>query len=235
MITKIALARVAVLAALGVCLLPAIANAQDTGVVYAGGSVGDGANAYAGGVVALPGGQLGEGLALRAGASGGQYHYEANGQRISADYIGGEIALVYQTSGDWGWANFSAGPRVTDTRLKPVDPGNRLRGTRFDLALQTDGAIGNTWRATWFGSLGVNDRAYITQVRLGRLVKGETDTRVGLEGGVQGDRSYTRYSTGAFASTRVIGDWIGQVSGGVSMQQARSAKPYVAISVSRVF
>jgi len=218
-----------------VATVVAPARAQDSGVVYAGGSAGDGANAYVGGVVALPGARLGDGLALRGGISGGEYRYRTGGQRIEARYIGGELALVYQSSGDWGWANFSGGPRITDTRLRPVDPGNRLRGTRFDLALQTDGAVGNAWRATWFGSLGVNDRAYITQVRLGRLVDGVSDTRLGIEGGVQGDRSYTRLSGGAFASTRVSGRWIGQLSGGVSKQKDRSAKPYVAISASKVF
>ena len=216
-------------------LVPVPASAQDTGVVYTGGSAGDGANGYAGGLAALPGGQLGEGFAVRAGVSGGQYHYDSNGQRISADYIGGEIALVYQTSGSWGWANFSAGPRVTDTNLKPADPGNRMRGTRFDLALQTDGTAGNEWRTTWFASLGVNDRSYITQMRFNRLVDGETDTRLGIEGGVQGDRSYTRPSAGLFASTRLGSKWQGLVSGGFSKQKDRSAKPYVTLGISHVF
>ncbi|MEJ2459911.1 MAG: cellulose biosynthesis protein BcsS [Novosphingobium sp.] len=216
-------------------LTSAPAAAQDTGVVYAGGSTGDGTNGYAGGVVALPGGQLGKGLAVRASVSGGQYRYDTNGRRISADYIGGEAAMVYQMSGTWGWVNLSAGPRVTDTRLKPVDPGNRTRGTRFDLALQTDGTVGNAWRATWFASLGVHDRAYITQVRFNRLIDGETDTRLGIEGGVQGDRNYTRPSAGLFASTRLGNKWQGLLSGGISKQKDRSARPYVSLGVSRVF
>ncbi|SLJ86306.1 cellulose biosynthesis protein BcsS [Novosphingobium mathurense] len=211
------------------------ALAQDSGVAYAGGSVGDGANGYAGAVVALPGARLGEGLALRAGGGGGKYRYEANGQRIDATYVNAEVALVYQTSGDWGWANFSAGPRLTDTSLKPDDPGNRMRGTRIDAAVQTDGALGNAWRLTWFGSLGINDRAYITQARFGPLVDGGSDTRIGVEGGIQGDRSYTRRSVGGFVSTRITGQWQGLVSGGITDQAGRNVKPYVALGVSRVF
>ena len=210
-------------------------SAQDTGVVYAGGSAGDGVNAYTGGVVALPGAELGKGLAVRAGVSGGQYRYESNGQRISADYIGAEVALGYQMSGRWGCVNVSAGPRVTDTTLKPVDLGNRMRGTRFDLAMQTDGTVGNEWRASWFASYAVNDRSYLTQLRLNRLVDGETDTRVGIEGGVQGDRSYTRPSAGLYVSTRLGGKWQGLIGAGASKQKDRSAKPYVTLGISHVF
>lgn len=219
------------------CLItaPSLAHAEDKGVVYAGGSAGDGANAYAGGVIALPGGRLGKGFALRAGASGGEYRYDAGGQRIDATYVGGEVAVVYQFSGDWGWANVSAGPRVTDTTLKPNDPGNRLRGTQFDLAVQTDGSVGNAWRASWFASLGVDDRAYITQVRFGPLVDSGADTRLGIEGGVQGDRTYTRKSAGLFASTRLGGKWQGLLSGGVTDQKGRDVKPYVSLGFSRVF
>jgi len=235
MTRRIAAATGGLLAAFALGAMPTVSRAQDSGVIYAGGSVGDGANAYAGGVVALPGAHLGDGFAIRGGTSGGQYRYESGGRRISADYLGGEVALVYQTSGGWGWANFSGGGRVTDTRLKPGDPGNRLAGTRFDLALQSDGAVGNAWRATWFASLGVNDRAYITQVRVGRLVHGVSDTRLGIEGGIQGDRSYTRTSAGAFVSTRVTGQWIGQLSGGFTKQKDRQAEPYVAIGVSKIF
>lgn len=215
------------------CAVPALA--QDSGVAYAGGSAGDGVNGYAGAVVALPGARLGEGLALRAGVGGGEYRYEAGGQRIDATYVNAEVALVYQTSGNWGWANFSAGPRLTDTSLKPDDPGNRLRGTRIDAAVQTDGALGTAWRLTWFGSLGINDRAYIAQARFGPLVDGDSDTRLGVEGGIQGDRSYTRRSIGGFASTRLTGQWQGLVSGGVTDQAGRNVKPYVALGVSRVF
>lgn len=222
-------------AVLAAGLMPFTASAQDRGVVYAGGSVGDGANGYAGGVIALPGNQLGDGLAVRGGVNGGEYRYTANGQRIEARYIGAELALVYQASGEWGYANLGGGLRVTDTRLSPLDPGNRLRGTRADLALQTDGAVGQTWRAGWFGSFGVNDRTYIAQLRVTGLVSEASGTRLGIEGGAQGDRSYDRQSLGAVASTRLGDKWEGVLSGGASFQEGRSARPYVTLGVSHVF
>ncbi|MDR2858071.1 MAG: hypothetical protein LBV50_09515, partial [Novosphingobium sp.] len=79
--------------------------------------------ALAGAMVALGDGGLGHGLALRVSANGGHYTYDAGGNRIEADYAGGEAAIVYQTSGTWGWANFSVGPRYTHTGLTPADPG----------------------------------------------------------------------------------------------------------------
>lgn len=212
------------------------ALAQDRGVVYVGGAAGGGGiNGYGGGVVALPGARLGSGLALRGGVTGGEYNYEANGERIDATYIGAEVALVYQVSSEWGWANFAAGPRITDTTLKPNDPGNPLRGTTYDLAIQTDGSVGSRFRATWFGSLGVDKRAYITQLRLSPLLDGTTDTRLGIEGGVQGDRTYTRKSLGLFASRRLGDDWQGLVSGGVTDQRGIGARAYGTLGVSRVF
>jgi len=210
-------------------------QAQDTGVVYAGGSAGDGINGYAGGVVALPGSRLGHGFAVRADVNGGDYRYDANGQEISARYFGSDVALVYQTSGKWGWANFSVGPRVTDTRISPIDPANRLRGTRVDVGLQTDGTVGDEWCASWFVSLGVIDLAYITQVRGSRLVDRRSNTQLGLEGGVQGDRHYNRRNVGVFASTRISGKFQGVLSAGGSKQRDRPAKPYVSIGLSRVF
>lgn len=210
------------------------APAQDKGVVFAGGSAGNGAAGYAGAVVALPGDSLGSGLALRASAGGGNYRYQGGPGEIEADYLSGEVALVYQMSGDWGWANLSAGPRITDTRLSPQDPGNRIEGTRLDAAVQTDGAVGQLWRLGWFGSLGVNDRAYIGELRFGRLVS-QAGTRLGIEGGLQGDRSYTRGSAGAFVSTPLKPKWEARLSGGFTEEAGRSARGYVSVGSSHVF
>jgi hypothetical protein len=220
----------ACLAALGACPVAA----EDRGVVYAGLSAGDGIGGFAGAVVALPGGRLGKGLAVRGGANAGEYSYVSGGGDVEARYVGAEVALVYQASGDWGWANFGAGPRVTDTRLSPNDPGNRLRGTRLDAAVGTDGAYGDRWRLGWFASFGINNRAYVTQLRLGRRL-GTSATRVGIEGGVQGDRSYTRGSAGGFLSAALGKGMEGVISVGLSEQAGRNARPYAGIAVSKVF
>ncbi|MGX7895973.1 cellulose biosynthesis protein BcsS [Tsuneonella sp. HG222] len=211
------------------------AAAQDIGVTYAGGGVGDGRNAYAGAVIALPGATLGNGMAIRAGGSAGRYEYETGATQIDGKYVSGEVALVYQTSGDWGWANFGAGPRVTDTSLSPFDPANERAGTRWDLALQTDGAVGYRWRLGWFGSLGVLDKPYNAELRVGRLVSEASQTRVGVETGIAGDDTYTRGTLGVFASTQVAAKTELRVSGGLSEQRGRDAKGYAAVSLSRTF
>ena len=223
------------LAIAGTTIPVTAAHAQEEGVAYAGASVSEGYNAYAGALIALPGNSLGDGLAIRGGVSGGRYEYDTAGVEIEADYVTGELALVYQTSGDWGWANFSAGPRITDTSLSPMDPNNGREGTRVDLALQTDGAYGRKWRLDWFGSLGVFDKAYFTEVRFGPEVSASSGTRIGLETGFQGDDFYSSRKVGAFASTRLGGGWEGRISGGASKLEDRSAKAYGTVSFSKVF
>ena len=213
---------------------PGAAYAQDSGVVYAGAAAGDGEGGFIGGMVALPGGRLGEGLAVRGGVNGGTYRYRTD-RRIEASYVSAEIALAYQFSGPGGWANVSAGPRVTDISLSPDDPTNKLRGTRFDAGVQTDGAYGNAWQASWFGTWGIRNESYIGQLRLTRLVNEESQTRVGLEGILQGDPTYTRASLGGHLSTSLGGRWFGQVSAGASEQAGRRARPYVGLGVSRLF
>ncbi|MXP42080.1 cellulose biosynthesis protein BcsS [Altererythrobacter soli] len=229
------LIRSVALAAMIAASAPSIAEAQDSGVVYAGGAVSEGQNIYAGAVVALPGARLGSGLAVRGGVSAGRYEYRTNAVEIEGKYTSAELAFVHQSSGDWGWANFGVGPRVTDTELEPADSGNERVGTRWDVALQTDGAVGNRWRLGWFGSLGVLDKAYITELRAGRLLSEQSQTRAGVEAGVQGDDTYTRGSLGLFVSTMFAEKSEVRISGGLSEQAGRNAKPYAALSLSRTF
>jgi hypothetical protein len=207
------------------------------GVAFAGGAAGDGVSGYAGVVNALPGNQLGKGLALRLSTSGGSYEYESNGTGIDGRFASAEAALVYQLSGDWGWANFSGGPRLTDVSLSPGDPANDRQGTRLDLALQSDGAlqIGRSWRLGWLGSLGVRDGTYFSRADLGALVGPRSQTRLGLEAGLQGDPSYRTTNLGLFASTRLAGSLEGRVSAGASDQEHRKTRPYVTMGVSFLF
>ena len=53
------------------------AIAQEKGVVFAGGSVGEASATFAGAVVALPGADLGRGLAVRVVAGRSNYRYDA--------------------------------------------------------------------------------------------------------------------------------------------------------------
>ncbi len=205
------------------------------GVIYAGGTIAESQSGYAGGVVSLPGASLGHGLAIRAGTAAGRYKYTTNGQQIIGKYVGADAALVYQFSGDWGWANVSAGPHFSDTSLSPNDPGNDLRGSNWDLGLQSDGALdGPKWRLGWYGSYGAFDDTYQAKLQLGHRI-GQRDLRLGLEAGLQGDPSYKKGFAGIFASTSIAHNVSLQLSGGASEQAGRGPRAYGSIALSKLF
>jgi hypothetical protein len=214
------------------------AFAQDyRGVAFGGGTIADGASGYAGAVVALPGGRLGKGFAVRGSANVGSYRYDVSGTAVEAEYVGAEAAVVYQTSGDWGWANFSAGPRVSDLSLSPDDLANERRGTTWDLGLQTDGAIrlDPRWRLDFYGSIGALEGAFQTRLGVGRLVNEARQTRIGIESAVQGDPRYTTVSGGAFVATQLARNLEGQFSAGALGQEGRDVRPYASVGVSVLF
>lgn len=221
---------------LAVALLSPARVAAETyhGVGFAGGTLGaDNVAAYAGAVVALPGGKLGRGIAVRASLNGGRYEYFAGGSKVEADYEGAEAALVYQASGPWGWANFSAGPRLTTLELSPNDPANDRRGTQLDLGLQVDGGLQlQEWRLNWLSSVAVSDRAYLAQLALGRLVEESQQTRLGAEAGLYGDERYTKVSAGSFASTQLSRNVEGRIAAGLSHQRDREFQPYFSAGMT---
>lgn len=223
--------------AVAAMLVSGVASAEPTGVVFTGGTVSDGTSGHVGVIYAWPGNRLGSGFAVRSSVNAGTYHYEASGREIEGRYVGTEAALVYQLSGEWGWANFSAGPRISDTNLSPDDPRNERQGTRFDVGLQSDGAVSldSRWRLDWLGSIGVRDHAYFGRVGLGRLIGSERGTRVGVEAGVHGDGNYTAPRAGIFTATRLSRKIEGQASVGVRDQKGRDAKPYGTVGLSILF
>jgi hypothetical protein len=214
------------------------ASGQDyRGVGFAGFSIGDGASGYAGGVIALPGARLGRGFAVRGTVNGGQYRYTSGGVRIEADYRGAEAALVYQTSGDWGYANFGAGPRVTDTSLSPNDPLNERRGTRWDAGITTDGSLNlaPAWRLNWYGSLGVVDGPYQARIGVGRVLDEARQTRLGIEAAIAGDPRYTTTSGGVFLASRIGPNLDGTVTAGVLKPEGRDVQPFGSVGLSILF
>ncbi|HEV2080567.1 MAG TPA: cellulose biosynthesis protein BcsS, partial [Allosphingosinicella sp.] len=185
---------IAVAAAAMSLLLPQAGSAQTyKGVAFAGVSTGRGTSGYAGATVALPGGSLGKGLAVRGATSLGDFTFERNGTDFDGEYFSAEVALVSQHSGPWGWANFSAGPRINDLEIEPPDPDNDRVGTRLDLGVQTDGGynINPAWRATWRASSGVFNGTYQVRGTIGRLVDQRSPVRLGLDAGFQGSPEYS--------------------------------------------
>jgi len=213
---------------------PALAEPLQ-GVAFAGGTVGESISGYAGTVVSLPGAELGDGAAIKAGVAGGRYKYEASGTQVVAKYASVDVGLAYQFSGTWGWANVSAGPHFAHTSLSPADPKNERSGSRWDLALQSDGAFdGPDWRLGWFGSYSAFDKAYQARFQLGRRTGG-SNLRLGVEAGVQGDSRYTRGFAGAFASKPIGKNLDLLVAVGASEQAGRSARAYGSVAVSKLF
>ena len=227
-------ARLSLLAMIAMCPLSAHAETP-TGVWFTGGTVSDTLSAYGGAIVSLPGARLGKGLALRGSVNGGTYSYDLSAGEVDAKYAGAEAALVYQGSGPWGWANVSVGPRYTHTSLSPDDPGNKSSGSRWDVGLQTDGAFdGRAWRLSWVGSIGPIDGAYEARAQLGRKI-GAQKYRIGIEGGIMGNPSYSKGIAGAFAAAAIGRDMELQVGGGVTIQEGRAAKPYGSVGLSQLF
>jgi hypothetical protein len=169
--------------------------------------------------------------------NGGQYRYTTGAQTIEADYVGAEVALVYQTSGDWGYANFGAGPRVSDTSLSPDDPGNERRGRRWDAGVTSDGTLNLSpaWRLNWYGSFGLIDGPYQARLGVGRIVNVERQTRVGVEAGISGDPRYTTKTAALFLASRIGRNLEGSVSAGVLEPDGRDIRPFGAVGLSLLF
>lgn len=227
-------------ASLGLGLASALASGTALaeplrGVTYVGGTVSESISGYGGAVISLPGAQLGEGASIKAGLSKGRYEYDASGTRVTGKYVGVDMAVGYQFSGNWGWANVSAGPTFARTTLSPEDPKNERSGSRWDLAVQSDGAFdGSNWRLGWYGSYGAFDKAYQARLQLGRRT-GIGNLRLGVEAGVQGDPRYTKGFAGAFGSKPIGKNLDLLVAVGASEQAGRGARAYGSIGLSKLF
>jgi len=211
-------------------------HAQDLeGVWFVGGAVSDSSNAYGGIVQALPGSRLGDGLAVRAAVTGGRYRYDADDANIVGKYLGGEIAVVMQKSGEWGWANFSLGPRVTDTSLSPGDPSNDRSGTRFDLGLQSDGTFKfGTFRTHWYGAFGPADKTYNGRVQLGRVLQNER-YELGIDGRLVGDPSFAQQTLGGYLVAPLTDAINVELGSGIVWNDANEKDAYASVSFSSVF
>lgn len=207
------------------------------GVAFAGGTLNDGLSGFAGVVQSLPGSRLGKGWAVRAAVVGGQFRYTNALGTIDAQFRGLDLAGIQQFSGDWGWLNVAAGPRVFNLSLSPRDPANARQGTRWDAVLSADGGfeLDPNWRLMWLASVGVNDGVYMTRGMLSRRVETASETRLGFETTVQGDPNFQTITLGPYITTRVAKMFDVQLSGGASLQRNRRPLPYMGVNVSMLY
>jgi hypothetical protein len=178
-------------------ILPAEAD-----TLYLGGLSGSTTHSYygfLGAIIPLPDNDLGKGWAVKLWGDGLGYRYGTGLGRTAASAWGGEVAAVYQFSGDWGWANLSAGVQLRNTRLSPDDPTNDARGTRASLKVQADGAynLDDAWRLRGLASYATTASAYYVDGDIdARLMPG---LRLGVELRNQGDRTFRQTAAGAIA------------------------------------
>jgi hypothetical protein len=211
------------------------ALAQDHAVVFAGGTYDSASYGDVGMQVALPGSVAGRGFAIRGSAFLGGYGYnDGFGQHVDATFGGGELDGVYAISGAWGSADLFAGVRDVDTRLSPADVGNRRRGDKAEFALGTDGdRIYGPWRTDWYGAYGTDLRDYQTRASLTHRFG--PVWRLGAEGAVEGDPTYTLERVGPYAGFRLSAHSEIQGSVGVSHQSGLGEHAYARISWYRSF
>lgn len=227
--------KTSVLPLLGIAIAgqPAMAAVDLKGVWYAGGNASNSPSVNAGVVHSLPESSLGRGLAIRAGVGVGSYEYEVGGRKIDARYAALSTGLVYQTSGSWGWANFSAGPSLIRTQLSRLDRDNKSRGTRLDATTQIDGGLqGESYDVRWIGSVALRDQNYYGRLQPGLRLNAKITAGVDL--GVQGGKTYRQQSYGVFARKKV-GKIDVAVNFGYSQQSAVKGRPFAGLSLSRVF
>jgi hypothetical protein len=217
---------------------PISANAQTStqGSWYAGGMLNQGGSGYAGVTLGVLGNDTANGLAARLSGYISSYEYMSGATRIDGQDTGGQLAALYQWSGDWGWANFGAGGRYVSVDLSPNDPGNTRKGSSADALLLTDGGyLNDGWRADWYGEYGVDQEAYFTRVGLSHTLNLAQNWHLGVEGSFQGDRYYSRSSAGALAIVDLDGGLELRASGGVTFQHATGDAGYAEITISQSF
>jgi hypothetical protein len=162
--------------------MSSIAGARAGTIAIAGGEGGAKSSyAYAG--VVVPVGEQNDhgGWAVRASADRLGYSYESGANQIDARAYGGEVAVVRQWHGGWGWANASAGVRTRDTKFSPDDPSNESRGRHTDVAVETQGRAhaGGGNDVTWLASHSIDQRDTLARAGVDHAVS--NDTRLGID------------------------------------------------------
>ena len=212
-------------------LLASGASAQDRGVVFAGGEVGEDSSGYFGVTWAMPGSALGRGWAIRGTASVGRYDYDRAPGTVDAEFVQGDLVLLHQASGAWGYFNLGGGARISDTNLEPADPGNQRQDSKWDVVVTADGMrnVGD-WRFGGYGSYGVDMREYYLRGEVTRRIA-SSSFRAGFEVLADGDENYDRIGAGAllvYEPSSAVG-WRAAIGG------REDGDAYFSIGVTRVF
>jgi hypothetical protein len=225
-------------AAIAACLiasaLPLSCRADEKVNVFAGAQGDYAAFGFVGGTVALPGSDLGKGFAVRGAFFTGGYNYESGSTPIKASFTGEEGDLLYQVSSKTSWINFGAGARNANTSLTPTDFGNRRRGNVTEFVGSIDGgAIQGPWRQDFYASYGTFLTDY--NARLSVTYAIGSGARFGVEGGVEGDPTYSIRRIGPYIGIRLERSSEMQLSGGISNESGQPSVAYGRLGISHSF
>jgi hypothetical protein len=215
--------------AVGVLAVPAASGAQESVVISGGGELDVASYGYLSATLALPG-QIGQGPAVRVSGFGGDYSYRGGSldRRIDAQFGGAEVDGVYQFTQGGLWINGVVGGRYVDTQFNPNDPGNRRRGSQGEVAVGTDGGYASgPWRTDWYASYGTRLDDYEARLSLTHAI--DSRLRLGAEGDVEGDPTYTQERVGPYLGVGVAKNSEIQLSAGVSDGSDRGAGGYLRI------
>jgi hypothetical protein len=214
-------------------LLQPAASASDQALIFSGGGADYAGSGFIGATLALPGSQIGTGLAIRGSAFTGAYDYESSPYgTVRANFSGGEVDALYQISGAKFWSEFAIGARDVDTRLAPFDSTNRRAGIVDELAASFDGGkVAGQWRGDWYGSYGARLADYAARLSvthaLGPIV------RLGTESSIEGDPTYHLYRFGPYVGVQLDKRSEVQVSAGVSSESGRNGSGFFRVGVYR--
>ncbi len=223
------------LAWLGVVLSASYSHAEDNLLIGGVQTGPDSSYAFIGGLLPVPGSQLGNGLVQSYRLEGLTYDYTRNNQAIEAEAWGIAAALAWQQSYTGGWSSVSAGALHRSTDLSPDVPGAGVRGeqTRLNVEFALDQTLTSSMHVNWLGAYTFGVESYWTRIRLPYRLANAME--LGPEIVFQGDPDYDARQFGvAYGGLAIAGFQVG-VHGGVRDTEGQDATGYIGLEFSRPF
>lgn len=189
--------------------------------------------AYAGVVLPLPGGRLGDGWSQSLFATGIRYQYPLGGRTIDGTATGLKYGLLRQYPLTGGSLGLGGGLNWHHTGLSPDDPANRNRGGRLrpSAELQWRSEPERAWRSQLFGQYVFGERSHLLIGFVGRRLG--TGVAIGPQFSTGGDPNYRVHG----AALALEGLRLGAAEVGVSLgaQRLEGGRPRPEVGFRLVF
>jgi Cellulose biosynthesis protein BcsS len=216
--------------ALAATMLPAAACADPLPQMFVGGQAGFSQFAYVGGSVPVI-----NGFGVRLSGFGGRYAYQGGPTgRVNGTFGGAQIEALYQYVGKTTWLNVGIGVSDIDTRLSPVDLGNRRLGNHAEPLFSLDGGhVDGPWRVDGYASYGTQLEDYSARASLTHALSGRW--RLGVEGSLEGDPTYNEQRIGPLAALQINPKSEFLLAGGLDHQAGRGDGGFVRLAFNHTF